>query len=194
MKIFSHFVSSDLVNQYLLINEGTNEAVMIDAPELDSKIIDIIESEKLDLKAILVTHTHESHIASLGTVYKIYSPRLYSYFESVGSYPSIKVKDGTIIKEAGFSIECFHVPGHSLDSICYKAGDALFTGDTLECGFISQTKALVEKELLIESIKEKLFNLDGNTLIFPGHGPLSKIRIEKMFNQDILEANITIFS
>ena len=73
--------------------------------------------------------------------------------------------------------------------MCYKIESALFTGDTLQSGYISQTNALVEKELLIGEIKEKLLTLDDNTLVFPGHGPLSKIRIEKMFNQDILEAN-----
>ena len=190
MRIYSHFVSGHLINQYLIVNDENKEAVMIDAPDLDGNMIEIIEKNHFTLKALLITHSHEAHIKSLGTIYKIYNPTLYAYFEEIGGMRTRKVEDKLIIREAGLEFECLHVPGHSLDSICYRTGSAIFTGDTLQSGFISQTRALVEKELLIEGIKEKLMDYPDNTLIFPGHGPLSKIRIEKMFNQDILEANI----
>ena len=155
MRIYSHFAGEHLINQFLIVNDETMEALMIDASDLDGRIIDIIEKNKIRLNALR----------------------------------TITIKDGDVIREAELDIECFHVPGHSLDSICYKIGSALFTGDTLQSGYISQTNALIEKELLINGIKEKLLTLDDNTLVFPGHGPISKIRVEKMFNQDILEAN-----
>ena len=189
MRIYSHFASQHLINQFLVVNDENMEAVMIDASDLDGKIIDIIEKNRIKLKALLITHSHYEHVKSLGTIYKIYNPKLYAYKEEIEGFETTKVTDRTVIREAGMDIECLHVPGHSLDSMCYKIESALFTGDTLQSGYISQTNALVEKELLIGEIKEKLLTLDDNTLVFPGHGPLSKIRIEKMFNQDILEAN-----
>ena len=189
MRIYSHFASQHLINQFLVVNDENMEAVMIDASDLDGKIIDIIEKNRIKLKALLITHSHYEHVKSLGTIYKIYNPKLYAYKEEIEGFKTTRVTDRTVIKEAGMDIECLHVPGHSLDSMCYKIESALFTGDTLQSGYISQTNALVEKELLIGEIKEKLLTLDDNTLVFPGHGPLSKIRIEKMFNQDILEAN-----
>ncbi len=189
MRIYSHFASQHLINQFLVVNDENMEAVMIDASDLDGKIIDIIEKNRIKLKALLITHSHYEHVKSLGTIYKIYNPKLYAYKEEIEGFKTTRVTDRTVIREAGMDIECLHVPGHSLDSMCYKIESALFTGDTLQSGYISQTNALVEKELLIGEIKEKLLTLDDNTLVFPGHGPLSKIRIEKMFNQDILEAN-----
>lgn len=189
MRIYSHFASQHLINQFLVVNDENMEAVMIDASDLDGKIIDIIEKNRIKLKALLITHSHYEHVKSLGTIYKIYNPKLYAYKEEIEGFKTTRVTDRTVIREAGMDIECLHVPGHSLDSTCYKIESALFTGDTLQSGYISQTNALVEKELLIGEIKEKLLTLDDNTLVFPGHGPLSKIRIEKMFNQDILEAN-----
>lgn len=189
MRIYSHFASQHLINQFLVVNDENMEAVMIDASDLDGKIIDIIEKNRIQLKALLITHSHYEHVKSLGTIYKIYNPKLYAYKEEIEGFKTTRVTDRTVIREAGMDIECLHVPGHSLDSMCYKIESALFTGDTLQSGYISQTNALVEKELLIGEIKEKLLTLDDNTLVFPGHGPLSKIRIEKMFNQDILEAN-----
>lgn len=189
MRIYSHFASQHLINQFLVVNDENMEAVMIDASDLDGKIIDIIEKNRIKLKALLITHSHYEHVKSLGTIYKIYNPKLYAYKEEIEGFKTTRVTDRTVIREAGMDIECLHVPGHSLDSMCYKIESALFTGDTLQSGYISQINALVEKELLIGEIKEKLLTLDDNTLVFPGHGPLSKIRIEKMFNQDILEAN-----
>ena len=189
MRIYSHFASQHLINQFLVVNDENMEAIMIDASDLDGKIIDIIEKNRIKLKALLITHSHYEHVKSLGTIYKIYNPKLYAYKEEIEGFKTTRVTDRTVIREAGMDIECLHVPGHSLDSMCYKIESALFTGDTLQSGYISQTNALVEKELLIGEIKEKLLTLDDNTLVFPGHGPLSKIRIEKMFNQDILEAN-----
>lgn len=189
MRIYSHFAGEHLINQFLIVNDETMEALMIDASDLDGRIIDIIEKNKIRLNALLITHSHREHVRSLGTIYKIYNPKLYAYMDRIEGFGTITIKDGDVIREAGLDIECFHVPGHSLDSICYKIGSALFTGDTLQSGYISQTNALIEKELLISGIKEKLLTLDDNTLVFPGHGPISKIRVEKMFNQDILEAN-----
>ena len=189
MRIYSHFASEHLINQFLIVNDENMEALMIDASDLDEKIIEIIEKNRIKLKAILITNSHKEHVKSIGTIFKIYSPNLYAYMDEIDGFKAIKVKDSDVINEAGMEIRCLHVPGHSLDSICYKIDSAVFTGDTLQSGYISQTNALVEKELLIGGIKEKLLTLDDNTLVFPGHGPLSKIRIEKMFNQDILEAN-----
>ena len=91
MRIYSHFVSGHLINQYLIVNDENKEAVMIDAPDLDGNMIEIIEKNHFTLKALLITHSHEAHIKSLGTIYKIYNPTLYAYFEEIGYDVSIIV-------------------------------------------------------------------------------------------------------
>lgn len=194
MRIITHLDSQHMVNQYVVTAENSQEGILIDTPSLDKKLIETLEEKKIILKHILITHSHEGHVCSLGTFFKIYSPCVYSFLPKIGGYEAKEIKDGDELDIAGLHVEAIHVPGHSLDSICYKIGNALFTGDTLLSGSVGQTNTLVEKELLIKGIKEKLMAFDDNTLVFPGHGPLSKIRIEKMFNQDILEASITIFS
>lgn len=69
----------------------------------------------------------------------------------------------------------------------YKIDHALFTGDTLLCGRIGSTPGYREQALLISSINQKLMTLDENILLFPGHGTASKLRIERMFNHDLLQ-------
>ena len=75
-----------------------------------------------------------------------------------------------------------------MDSLVYSIDGAIFTGDTLSSGSVAMTESFVEKELLIKSLERKIMCLPDNTLIFPGHGAPSKLRIEKMLNQDMLES------
>ena len=76
-----------------------------------------------------------------------------------------------------------------MDSIVYRINDgALFTGDSLLSGSIATTHSHIEKELLVHSICTKLLTIPDTTVVYPGHGAISKLRIEKMFNQDLLEA------
>ena len=89
-------------------------------------------------------------------------------------------------------IEAISVPGHSMDSLVYRIDAALFTGDTLMAGTIGSTKSVIEKELLMRSIRAKLLHLPDNCLIYPGHGSLSKIRLEMMFNQDLLASGMAV--
>ncbi len=194
MRIYPYFVSSHLMNQYLVVNYDRGEALLIDAPDFDEHIIATIEENRIKLKAILITHSHDAHIRNIEKIYKIYSPRTYAYSDRSLPVNAIKVRDKSIIREAGLEIKCYHVPGHSMDSVCYHTESALFSGDTLLSGCIGKTNTLVEKELLVKSIKEKILSLDEKTIIYPGHGSLTKVRVEKLFNQDILDASISIFS
>ena len=90
MRIYSHFASQHLINQFLVVNDENMEAVMIDASDLDGKIIDIIEKNRIKLKALLITHSHYEHVKSLGTIYKIYNPKLYAYKEEIEGFETTK--------------------------------------------------------------------------------------------------------
>ncbi len=79
------------------------------------------------------------------------------------------------------------VPGHSNDSIVFIIDKAMFTGDVLLSGRIGKTDSKLSHSLLLRSIKEQLLPLDDRMLIFPGHGAPSTLKIEKMFNEDIIE-------
>lgn len=186
MKIIPHFSAEGLSNVYLIIDKKNN-GIIIDPAQVDKELLDFIESNHTDLKAVLVTHKHQAHTAGLGTLMKIYNPAVYAYESSINGYPAIQVHDNGIIRTGEMEVKAFHVPGHSIDSLVYLIESALFTGDTLISGSIASTHSFVERALLIRSLMDKIMDLDDSTLVYPGHGALSKLRIEKMLNQDLLQ-------
>jgi glyoxylase-like metal-dependent hydrolase (beta-lactamase superfamily II) len=123
----------------------------------------------------------------LGTLHKIYDISVHGSSFSSYDFAYQAVEDRQILNLCDMEIEVIHVPGHSLDSMVYKIDHALFTGDTLMCGRIGSTPGYREQTLLINSINQRLMGLDENSLIFPGHGTATKIRIERMFNHDLLQ-------
>ena len=184
MIIHSLFSPAMLSNIYMVHNDR-NELIIIDPAEITEEMIAYIEEKGLDLKGVLLTHLDKDHIAGLLTLEKIYSFPFYS-FRKVEESISIKVNSGEEFSIGAFSILPIQVLGHSDDSIVYKIENALFTGDTLYAGKIGTTDSYLKKEMLRKEINEKLMIFEDNTLIFPGHGPTSKIRIEKFFNIDLI--------
>ncbi len=184
MIIHSLFSPSMLSNIYMVHNDR-NELIIIDPAEITEEMILYIEEKGLDLKGVLLTHLDKDHIAGLLTLEKIYTFPFYSFRKAEESI-SIKVNPGEEFPIGSFSILPIQILGHSDDSIVYKIENALFTGDTLYAGKIGSTDSYLKKEMLKKEINEKLMIFEDNTLIFPGHGPTSKIRIEKFFNIDLI--------
>jgi glyoxylase-like metal-dependent hydrolase (beta-lactamase superfamily II) len=174
-------------NTYLVASKKHGEALLIDPGHVDLELINLIESNNYKLKHVLLTHRHLSHREGLGTLHKIYDISVHGSSFSSYDFAYQAVEDRQILNLCDMEIEVIHVPGHSLDSMVYKIDHALFTGDTLMCGRIGSTPGYREQTLLINSINQRLMGLDENSLIFPGHGTATKIRIERMFNHDLLQ-------
>jgi len=187
LKIFQHFSVVGFCNTYLIASDTSKEALLIDPAHVDLELINLIESNKFQLKYVFLTHRHLSHTEGLSTLRKIYDVKVFGSAFSRYDFPYEQVQDLQTLSLCNLEINVIHVPGHSLDSMVYKIDHAIFTGDTLLCGRIGTTPGYREQALLINSINTKLMNLDENILVFPGHGTASKIRIERMFNHDLLE-------
>ena len=187
MNIFAHLSAERLANVYTVADDDGN-AIIIDPAHIDKELLEMIANFCSNLIAVLITHKHRSHTAGLGTLMKIYNPAIYAYSSDIDGYPATALPDGEELMIGTLKVKALHVPGHSIDSLVYLInGAALFTGDTLLSGSISRTHSFVERALLIRSLEMKVMKLPGSTLLYPGHGALSKLRIEKMLNQDLLQ-------
>ncbi len=185
MKLFFHFAVVGFANTYLLGPEEGGEALLIDPGTMDAGLLNLIEGNGYYVRAILLTHNHPSHIQGIKTLMKIYDAEIYSHASHVYNHPSNALKDGDAFTACGIDVEAISIPGHSADSLVYHIGGMIFTGDVLAAGRVGTTNDSYTRALLLRSISEKLFHLPDSTLIFPGHGPPSSLKAEKMYSPDL---------
>ncbi len=186
-------------NCYIIGDETTKEGLIVDPGSLDKAIIDTVEELGLSLKYILLTHGHGDHILGVEYVKAVSgakvaigekdAPMLLQADLNLASYigggnqqfdeADILLRDGDILKCGLLDIKVITTPGHTGGGICYLVGDSLLAGDTLFSGSIGRTDLPTGNyEELIRSVKEKIFTLDPNTKIHPGHGESTTVGIE----------------
>src|SRR5574344_278179 len=113
MKIYFHLNLEGFSNCYVVVNEETKKALIIDPGKITEEIINQIEGGGYQLCAVLVTHNHLSHIRGLATLRKIYKLTIYAADSEVaGSETNVISGDGTL-KVGGLNIGYLSVPGHS---------------------------------------------------------------------------------
>jgi hydroxyacylglutathione hydrolase len=185
VKFFCHFGLAAFSNAYLIGPDEGGEAVLIDPGVFDETLLAMIEKNRLDLRHILVTHAHQAHLAGIETALKIYDAEVYGVVPLPRIRRHTPVEDGQVLRLGDFSVQVIWVPGHTPDSVAYYMAPFLFTGDTLHAGAIGSTKSPTAREQLIKSIRREILTLEGQTMIFPGHGPPSKVSVEKLLNPDL---------
>ena len=128
MTVYFYCNLSGFSNCYLVVNENTKEALIVDPGKVTGELIDQIETGSYKLRAILVTHSHESHIRGLRTLKKIYDVEVYAAdVETTQTGKTLLKSDGEL-NIAGLKIQHMSLPGHTADSMIYKIGQAIFTG------------------------------------------------------------------
>jgi hydroxyacylglutathione hydrolase len=174
------------VNCYLVWDEVTREAALFDTGFDAGPILKLMDEEQLQLKHIFLTHTHEDHIAALGTIRERFpKARLHSSAKSAPVDQRNRAND--FIHLGSLRISNRDTPGHAEDGMTYivgnfpedapsiaVVGDALFAGSM---GGARQAFALARQK-----IREQIFTLPPDTLLCPGHGPLTTVREESLGN------------
>ena len=188
MKVFSQFSFNEFSNTYLIGPEDGGDAILIDPGHITLELIERIEKNRFTIAHVLITHRHEHHTKGLGTLLKIFNPIVYAGSPSVFDTPVRQVKDRSIMDLSGISVESIQIPGHTIDSFVYRIGNVLFTGDVLYAGRIGETAGVLEKALLLRGLTHRVLTLDERILIYPGHGTISALKIEKLFNRELIDA------
>jgi hydroxyacylglutathione hydrolase len=190
-------------NSYLVWAEDSKKAVLIDAGLSTHLILDYLKSNELELVAILVTHAHPDHIAGVADVAEATGADVYLHeieipavkmmpemmlamlgIEELKTPQDIKpLTDGQVLELAGLTIKVLHTPGHSPGSTSFLIEDALFDGDLVFRGSIGRTDFPGgDFDALINSVREKVFVLDPDTKVYPGHMGSTTVGWEKRTN------------
>ena len=174
------------VNAYLVWDEVTREAALFDTGWAAKPVLDLIRSEQLQLRHIFITHSHHDHVACLDDI-RSALPKAHLH-TGVKNAPVDQRNRATDFIHLG-SLRITHrdTPGHSEDSTTYIAGtwpeDAphtAFVGDAIFAGSIG--KGNLSWDLTRQKIREQILTLPAETLICPGHGPLTTVGEEKANN------------
>lgn len=182
MKLYFHFGLSNFSNSYLLGPEERGNALIIDPGIMDLPLLNLIEKNNFYIQHILVTHNHSSHVNGIKTLKKIYDADIYSNMALPFKCEYTKIEDGDRLELDSFTVDVINIPGHSPDSMVFKIKNMLFTGDALSAGEIDHDLTIEQVKLLRKKVNEKIYNLDEETLVFPGHGAPTTIKVEKAFN------------
>jgi len=190
MKLFYQYCSYGFSNCYVIgtdkIKSGQlNAAVIVDPGSIENVILDTIENNNMDVKAVLITHDHLSHVRGLRTLMRIYNIEVFAVNQSIMDHKTTVVKDGDRLFIGGFTVEVISIPGHSSDSVVYRVGDMLFTGDVLTAGLVGSTASAYGAATQMNNLRSRLLSLPGDYIVLPGHGPPSTLEAERRFNTDI---------
>jgi hydroxyacylglutathione hydrolase len=203
MKIQSYVLGMVSTNCYMLSNENTKEAIVIDPPDQAPAIINKLKEQELIPVAILLTHGHFDHIMAAGYLAEnFHIPILACEAEKElladanlnGSRMIRKnftllanqfIKDNEQLTLAGMKIKVIHTPGHTAGGVCYyfEEEKVLISGDTLFLESVGRTDLPTGNlETLIESIRQKLMVLPDDVEVYPGHGDKTTIGYERTHN------------
>ncbi|NLC92277.1 MAG: MBL fold metallo-hydrolase [Treponema sp.] len=185
MKIYFHLNISGFSNCYVVVNEISKEAIIIDPGQITEDIISQIEDNGLKLSAVLITHNHGSHVHGLKTLRKIYSPKIFAADWEVAKNDTTVITGDGKIRIAKMIVRYMALPGHTADSMIYGIGNALFTGDVISAGMLGSTNSSYSDFILQTNIQTKIFSQQDSTILLPGHGPPTTLKAAKLFNIDI---------
>ena len=213
MKLRQYCVGDVATNCYLVFDENTKEAAIVDPGDKAELLLKDIQELELTLKYILLTHAHFDHIMAVGALKKAtgalvvvnkadeylfdgkaslspfgaYGRQLLSRFDFPGA--DIFAEDGTKVTFGGMTAEFISTPGHTPGSCVIRLGDdILFTGDTLFCGNCGRTDLPGgDWNDMLKSLK-KVAMLKGDYHVLPGHDTTSTLQRERDTNPYIKQA------
>lgn len=173
---------------YIVADEETDEAAIIDPSWELEKIFDALKKNGWTAKYVINTHSHFDHVLGNEQAAKVTGAKIVQH-EASQLEKDIAVKEGDFISIGKIKLRVVHTPGHSKDSICLvHEGHLVFTGDTLfvgNCGRVDLPGS--DPKEMFHSLLEKVSKFDEKLVIYPGHDygpkPTSTVGHEKNFNQ-----------
>jgi len=189
-------------NCYVLGCERTKEAAVIDPGGDVDKILMTLTKDKLHCVTIINTHGHFDHTGDNKRLKEVTGAKLVIHRAdapmilqqgSNGSLwgmevedsppPDLYVEERDVITFGDISLQVLHTPGHSRGGISLLSDKMVFVGDTLFAGSIGRTDLPGgDYETLIRNVKEKIFPLGDDVVIYPGHGPKTTVGRERRSN------------
>lgn len=186
VRVFTTAGDGLTVNCYLVWDEVTRDAALFDTG-LDAKpILDCIAAEQLQLRHIFITHSHWDHVEALPKIREAW-PKVRLHSGSKSAPVDQRNKTAEIVHLGGLRVTHRETPGHAEDGVTYMVGNwqedaplIAIVGDAIFAGSMGNGNGAWD--LAKQKVREQILSLPADTLICPGHGPLTTVAEEKEHN------------
>lgn len=202
MKVLSRTVGAFQENTYLVMDEETGDAIIVDPGDEGEQIVAMIESSGATLRAIWLTHAHLDHIGAVSAVRRRYGDVLVhlhpmdrpvydaqSFFaESYGvpfeqpAAPEAELAHGDVVRVGNLVFNVIHAPGHSPGHVVFHGHGIVLGGDVLFAGSIGRTDLPLANPAHMQESLNKMAALPPETVVYPGHGDATTIGEELRSN------------
>jgi hydroxyacylglutathione hydrolase len=174
------------VHCYLIWDEGSREAALFDTGWDAAPLFQLIEDNGLTPRHLFITHTHEDHVAAMEAV-RAKFPKIHLHTNAKGAPPQHRNRANDFVHVGSLRITNRDTPGHADDGVTYIVGgwpdDAphvALVGDAIFAA--SMGRGNPGWDLARQKVREQILTLPGETLLCPGHGPLTTVAEEKANN------------
>jgi hydroxyacylglutathione hydrolase len=188
-------------NAYLVVDDTTRRAVLIDPGEEAERLLAAVREDRAELDAIWLTHAHMDHVGAIAGIVRVapipiyLHPRERPIYDSASQHamvfglrieqpppPDRELADGDMLYVGTLKFSVIHVPGHAPGHVAICGNGVAFVGDCLFAGSIGRTDLPLADGAQLERSLDRLCTLPDETIVYPGHGPATSIGREKRTN------------
>ena len=188
-------------NCYLVVDDASNRAVIVDPGSEGEKLVDAIKNSGATLEAIWITHAHVDHVGAIAAVKREWDVPIYLHpldrrlYEAAGRQaqvyglpfeeppaPDQEFADGQKVKVGDAEMTVLHAPGHAPGHVVIHGNGIALVGDCLFAGSIGRTDLPFSNPPQLAASLEKISALDPETVVYPGHGMETTIGQERLSN------------
>lgn len=181
--IFRHFLTSvNESNAFIVACEKTREAILIDVGAFERDMDTFIQSKKLRLTQVFITHDHYDHTSGLSDVRERYRPEILAGRATCAGFKATRVDHGDEIRVGELVGRALDTSGHTPEGRSLYLAGMVFMGDALFAGSVGGASSPTNARIQLERIREHVFSLPPETEIHTGHGPSSTVAIESRYN------------